>query len=337
MNIFPHLKTHYNFGFIPYNGFPVAWLVSQSIQQEMIKSYQTQPNDVYLISYPKAGQHFLKKICIELIRHHDKEKTHEAYSSSDIGFNTVPLVELFASQNGIDAIYQRNKDLQNTLNLWWTHNNYSLFPANKDRLNPNTKYIVINRNPKDLLVSYCIWQNSIDHEWGGLQPQCSLDEFFCRFISGMVYFGDYFDWTVDWFDAYNNYVFNNNNQMLFIYYEDVINDPFDEIKRIANFLYPNDNVLTENDINNVVRLSAFDQMKKVHTSNPQSFVWGEQMFRKGKINDWKNHLNEKQSMLLDDIMWIKWAQKGTGIKYYSQLMEKYAEFDHGYHNDKKHN
>eukprot|EP01084_Bolivina_argentea_P074082 134409_1 len=333
MKYFPHLKTHYNFAFIPYNGVISPFKFSIPTQKHMAENYNTKPNDVYLMSYPKAGQHLVKKICIELIRHHDKENTHKLYSTGDIGMDSVPLKELLVSHNGLEAVNKRNEDLKDTLNLWWTHNPYSLFTANKDTLHPNTRYIVINRNPKDLLISYWNWQNKMDAEDGGCDPKISLNDFLMRFVSGMLYFGCYYEWTLDWFKAYSNDIFNKNGQMLFIYYEDILNEPFNTIKSIKDFLYSDDDNITEKELQNIVELTRFDEMKQEQISNPQSFLWTDIYFRSGKENDWMNHLNQQQSDLLDDIMWIKWGQHGTGIKYYSELMQKYADYDHGFHSN----
>ena len=80
----------------------------------------------------------MKRICIEIIKHHDKENTHSLYSSNDIGMNAVPWKETFYTQAGVDAFNQRIESLKNhnTFCLWWTHNPHSIFPANKSKLNP---------------------------------------------------------------------------------------------------------------------------------------------------------------------------------------------------------
>eukprot|EP01083_Nonionella_stella_P091458 255717_1 len=332
---FNHLRTFHGLQFIPFNGYPVGSLVNISAQQRFIDNYITKPNDVYLISYPKAGQHLLKKICIEVIRHHDKERTHPLYATGDIGFDSVPLKEVFISQdNPESAVDQRSESLKDTFNLWWSHNPYSLFLANKDRLNPNTKYIVICRNPKDVLVSYWCFQNVLGAEWNGFDPKMSLNDFVMRFVSGLLYGGCYYQWMLGWFHAYNNQVFNRNGQMLWLYYEDFLNDPLNTISSVKDLLYPNDDIVSAQDMNRIVELTQFDTMKHDNMKNPQSFssIGAETYFRQGNQGDWMKYLNQEQSDLLDEIMWIKWAHNGTAIKYYSDVMDKYAsEYNYGYH------
>eukprot|EP01083_Nonionella_stella_P008017 23068_1 len=332
MTALPHIRTAHKSLIIPYNGIPLCAFSSISDQQYLMNHYHTKPNDVYLISYPKAGQHWLKKICIELINHHDKQNTHAIYSTGDIGMNAVPWKETFFTQGGKDAFDQRVDDLKDCLNLWWTHNPYSLFPANKANLHPDTRYIVINRNPKDILISYWYFMNALDANWGGFDPQMSLNAFFFRFIAGTCHFGCVYSWTLDWFNAYNDSVFNNNEQMLWIYYEDLLDNPFDNVKKVKEFLYPDDDVITDDDINAVVNASMFKNMKQDLLENPQSMSFTNEHFRCGEANDWKRHLSQEQSDLLDELMWIKWADGGTNIKYYSDVMTKYAHvYNFGYH------
>ena len=222
-----------------------------------MNNYTTNSNDVYLISYPKAGQHWMKNMR-ELIKHHDKDNIHPIYSTNDIGMNAVPWKETFYTQAGIDIFNERIESLKNhnTFCLWWTHNPYSLFPANKSTLNPNTKYIVINRHPKDILISYWAFMNGLNPSWGGFDPKLSLNEFFLRFISGVSHFGCVYQWTLDWFNAYKNDVFNKKGkQMLFVYYEDILDFPYDNIKLIKDFLYGADDIITNKDIENIVELT----------------------------------------------------------------------------------
>ena len=324
---------------IPYCGIPYTAFASIEAQKYLMNNYETNSNDVYLISYPKAGQHWLKKICVELIRHHDKDKVHPIYSTGDIGMNSVPWKENLYSQAGEDLFNERIESLKNhnTFCLWWTHNPYSLFPANKSKLHPNTKYIVINRHPKDVLISYWCFMNNLDASWGGFDPKLSLNDFFLRFISGLSHFGCYYQWTLDWFNAYeNNDLFK---KMLFVYYEDILDNPYKNIRLIKDFLYgKDDGFITNDDIENIVKLTKFDSMKQEHAIDPQSMPFAAIHFRNGQKNDWKNYLDEDQSELLDEIMWIKWGHDGTGIKYYEQVMDKYSHlYNFGYHDQSKEN
>eukprot|EP01084_Bolivina_argentea_P072124 131000_1 len=289
------------------NGSPVPSYISLPALHHFIQNYKTNPNEVYLISYPKSGEHLLQRAIIELIRHHSKEQTHPLYSQSE----TIPLKEHYISQNNAGAVDERNESLKDTFNFWWTHNPHSLFPANKDTLHPNTKYIVINRHPKDVLVSFWNWQNNLGAEWSGLEPKMSINDFLLRFISGTMYYGCYYRWTLDWFNAYKNDIFNSNNQMLWIYYEDFLCNPHETIQTVEGLLYDDDNnTITDSDLDDIVELTRFDTMKRDQVSNPQSFPFVDLYFRKGKEKDWMNHLNEQQSDLLDEIMWIKWAHTG---------------------------
>eukprot|EP01084_Bolivina_argentea_P072125 131001_1 len=263
------------------NGSPVPSYISLPALHHFIQNYKTNPNEVYLISYPKSGEHLLQRAIIELIRHHSKEQTHPLYSQSE----TIPLKEHYISQNNAGAVDERNESLKDTFNFWWTHNPHSLFPANKDTLHPNTKYIVINRHPKDVFASFC---NDLD------DPVMSANDIVSRFTSGSTgvnNYGCYYQWTLDWFTAYHNQIFNHSNQMLWIYYEDLACNPYDTIKIIKDFLYQNaDDIITENDFNNIVELTSLGAEEEEHSME---------------------YVNEEISDLLDETMWMKWAKTGT--------------------------
>ena len=132
---------------------------------------------------------------------------------------------------------------------------------------------------------------------------------------------------------------SNDNQIpmniLWIYYEEMIDFPMDNIKKIADFIYDNSNDKTINNITDdgykqILERTTFQNMKKDVTENPQTFEF-QNMFRKGKKDDWMNHFTEEQSYLVDETMYFKWAEYCRDIKYYQELMERFnPEYNKGY-------
>lgn len=137
-------------------------------------------------------------------------------------------------------------------------------------------------------------------------------EFFKYWMRGEVECGDYFDWCLSWWEHKDD----PNN--LFILYEDMKSDPHKEIMRMAAFigreyaekLSANNNKILEK----IVKETSFSETKEqlIKSSANQS---GETSVnvnaRKGIIGDWKNHMNDHESLFVDQKFHQKFS--GTGL------------------------
>uniref|UniRef100_H2YSR0 Sulfotransferase n=1 Tax=Ciona savignyi TaxID=51511 RepID=H2YSR0_CIOSA len=169
------------------------------------------------------------------------------------------------------------------------------------------------RNPKDQLVS---WHNMTskfpvrpsDPEF---QKAFPLDwkEFFEAAISGVQYFGNkdgeyYLDHLLTWHEH------RNDENVLFVVYEDMKKDPAKQIKRIADFLEVE---ISKEDILKVAEATSFQTMKK----DTNSILKDMNFFRKGQVGDWKNHFTVAQSERIDSMVKEKLA--GTNITFTYEL------------------
>eukprot|EP01084_Bolivina_argentea_P240609 404154_1 len=183
-------------------------------------------------------------------------------------------------------------------------------------LNKNSKLIIICRNSKDCAVSYyyfCKKLNIKRDEWMYEWDVC-IDQFISGSV-GIGYFSlnSYWSFYKDYYDLYNapNSQFYRNNvdaKMLWIYYEDLIKNPKDQIIKIAKFLdqYQNFND-KENTIQQIIKESSFNEMNEKSGRNTNKF------FRKGNVNDWKNHLTSQQNNDINQL--TRDYFDGTDFKY----------------------
>ncbi len=158
--------------------------------------------------------------------------------------------------------------------------------------NPNAKYIVVLRNPKDALVSFYYHQTNRPHY--GIQD-LAFDEFFEFWLNGEVECGCYFDWLLSWWQRkdYDNVMIST--------YEDRMKDPVSDVIRIATFL----NIAYDDDvIRKTVEKSSFSAMRNTMKNGPN--------LRKGIIGDWRNHLNDSQNYRLEEMFHKKFD--GTGLE-----------------------
>jgi hypothetical protein len=92
---------------------------------------------------------------------------------------------------------------------------------------PQTKYIFAVRNPKDCCVSYFHHNRNFKlYDWSDGQ----FDTFFELFMSGRLAFGDYFDHLLGWLPHLED------NNVLFLKYEDMLADLEGAVRRIGLFL-----------------------------------------------------------------------------------------------------
>merc|ERR1712244_148413 len=105
------------------------------------------------------------------------------------------------------------------------------------------------RDPKDVVISYYEYLKLVGYP----VFKCEFDKFFELFITGLVPGGNYWVWTVNW----NNKYMDNDDNILWIYYEDLKKDPMEQIQRIIKFLNF-ENIINQNDeLQTIIKNSSF--------------------------------------------------------------------------------
>ncbi|KAK5922805.1 hypothetical protein CgunFtcFv8_020040 [Champsocephalus gunnari] len=156
------------------------------------------------------------------------------------------------------------------------------------------KVIYVARNPKDILVSYFYFHKLAKM----LETPKDFDDFFEKFMRGDVFGCSWFEHVKTW------YSHKDDMNMLFITYEEMIQDLHSAVQRIAVFL---EKELNPEQLANVVKHSTFNNMKMIPNANYQHvpeymFSHHEGTFmRKGTIGDWKHHFTVAQSERFDQV------------------------------------
>lgn len=117
-----------------------------------------------------------------------------------------------------------NIDNQPPSRLVRTHLPAHLLPANIWTVKP--KLIYMYRNPRDVAISmYHMLKNCSFYKHPG-----SLEDFFELFLNDQIIYGSFFG-------HYKSFQqFRELNNMLFLSYEQMMDNPFDEVKKISKFL-----------------------------------------------------------------------------------------------------
>jgi len=160
-------------------------------------------NDIYLATYPRSGTTLVQMILWQLINDRDPEFDH----ISDV----MPFLEESLRHN------QPLHDLASP-RILKTH-----LPCRQVRAWPG-KYLYVVRDGRDVLISYFHFYRSY------VNSSRSFDDFFANFLAGRVLYGSWFQHVAAWQG------YRNDPSVLFLRYEDLIENVEASIRKIALFL-----------------------------------------------------------------------------------------------------
>ncbi|CAN9514146.1 unnamed protein product [Ophioblennius macclurei] len=249
---------------------------------DQIYDLEIRDSDVFVVTYPKSGTIWMQQIMLLLEAKGDVAaiNKNEGYSNAD----HMPWIEVTGCRE--DFITAPSPRLR------VTHLGYHFMPAALSQ--GKGKVIYVARNPKDVLVSYFHFHKVANM----LETPRSFDEFFEKFMRGDVFSSSWFDHVKTW------YSHKDDVNMLFITYEEMIQDLHSVVEKICVFLGKE---LTDEQLANVVTHSTFSNMSKIPKAsyvqvpdNLLSHHMGRFM-RKGTIGDWKNHMTAAQNEWFDEV------------------------------------
>ncbi|XP_008935866.1 PREDICTED: sulfotransferase 6B1-like, partial [Merops nubicus] len=230
----------------------------------------------------------------DLVAIFEKKTQNEASSVNNEELEEFPYLEL-----GDTGKYERMKKLPSP-RLICTH----LLPENLPQsiFKNKAKILLLIRNPKDVAVSFYHFSNVMSP----LPSYETWDDFFVAFMSKKMPWGCYFEYLTAW----NKYADDEN--VMTITYEELKENPVLGVKNIAAFFGIS---LTEKELQNVVERSSFQSMKK--NSQKTHGAFGNILFRKGGVSDWKNLFSEDQNKIMDKAFEERMGgtKLGTKLKY----------------------
>ncbi|XP_069840586.1 sulfotransferase 1C4-like [Dendropsophus ebraccatus] len=267
---------------------------------DQIYNFQAREDDILISTFPKAGTTWMQEIVDLIILNGDVERSMRAPC-----FVKVPFIEINVKPipSGVEAA-----NAMESPRLLKTHLPIQLVPPSF--WEKNVKVIYFARNAKDCMVSFFHFQrmNKV------LPDPGTWNEYFSTFLSGNIAWGSWFDHVIGWWKA------KNKHQILYLFYEDMKEDPKREIRKISKFLGKN---LTEEALNTICHHTLFDTMKENPMANFSvlpSFIFDQSIspfMRKGKVGDWKNHFLVAQNIIFDEV--YKKKMEGSGLHFRTEL------------------
>ncbi|GFO22778.1 sulfotransferase [Plakobranchus ocellatus] len=246
---------------------------------EAVREFGVRGEDVFIVTYPKAGTTWMQEIVWLLLNDADF-----AGAAASPVYMRSPFLEFKD-----DVLKEVGLDIAEAMpspRVIKTHLPLKLMP--KQLFEKKPKVIVLFRNPKDVCCSYYNFYRS-SSSFGDFQGE--WPQFLDMFMEGHVDHGSWFDFTKSWWPL------NGSDNFRFVFYEDLKMNLLEEVKKLALFLGKTD--LSPEMLTKISDHCSFESMKTNPMTNHEDVYSIDSsvspLLRKGTVGDWKNHFTVQQN------------------------------------------
>lgn len=220
---------------------------------DRIQNFKIRGDDVWIASYPKAGTTWTMNIVWQLMNNMDFSA--KFLTDEDLYFERAMLVGECGDSDSEafkDTVNKSDKQLdvmadQPSPRLLKSHLPAHLLP--KDVWTVKPKLIYVYRDAKDVAISmYHMYRNHSRVQFMG-----TMEDYFDVFLNDFVVFGPFHE-HINSFKQLSQL-----EHILLINYEEMIADPFTEVKRISEFL---GYVYTDTQLKQLTEHASFGNMRK---------------------------------------------------------------------------
>ena len=249
----------------------------------------------WIASYPKSGNTWVRSFLSNYLS--DKEDFNFKQLKNIKKFPREYLFkELNVNQNNPSDIaanwipMQNIVNLKNKLTYLKTHNAMMTINNHKFTDADNTNgFIYLVRDPRDVLISYTSHMS------------VSLEETLNIMTSDLAHSKEDKVIMSTWANHYNSWK-NSNFPKIIIRYEDLVENTQDSFNKIISFLNKINNVpINKEKIKKCILNSSFDNLKKLEQKEGFDEAHKNAFFRKGKVGQWKEVLDEKTKKTIEDL------------------------------------
>ncbi|CAL9756016.1 unnamed protein product [Musa acuminata subsp. burmannicoides] len=258
--------------------------------------FKSRPTDILLASYPKSGTTWLKALAFATMT-----RTRHSFGCHPLHHlnphECVPLLdEIAGSLESLSEI-----DAASDPRLISTHLPFSLLPESIKSC--GCRLIYVCREPKDTLVSRWHYHGKIVTNMGKSEV-IPFEKMFDMFCDDIMPSGSIWEHVL----GYWNEKTQTPGRVLFLKYEEMLEDPTGTLTRLAEFMgCP----FTEEELRvgvpaEIVSLCSFGNLRDLAVQqnrriSPGGIMTTESYYRKGAAGDWRNHLSPEMAEKLDQI------------------------------------
>lgn len=306
----PKAKGWYKSGITQYQG---SWFKSDLLPNVISfqKNFQSHDQDIIIASNPKSGTTWLKALLFSIAN-------RTLYSPSNTPLLTsnphslIPTFEfsIFSDPPSRDLSEFRSPRILST------HVPHSILPESIVDPRSKCRIVYICRNPLDYIVSF--WEfmkkgyNPMYHE-----SDYTLEAFVESFCEGEIMFGPFWDHVLGFWKA----SLENPEKVLFLKYEDMLDDTVSHAKRLADFIgFPfSEEEERDGVVEQIIELCSLKSLKELevnkHGSGYKIKMDYKNFFRKGEVGDWINHLTPSMVEIVRMAVEEKLCGSGLTFKY----------------------
>ncbi|NXG49777.1 ST1C1 Sulfotransferase, partial [Psilopogon haemacephalus] len=270
---------------VEFEGVPVTKPIYGILDQ--LRKFKARPDDLLIATYAKAGTTWTQEIVDMIQQNGDVEKCRRATT-----YRRHPFLEWVTPEP--PPLHYSGLELAEEMpspRTIKTHLPVQLVPPSF--WEQNCKIIYVARNAKDNLVSYYHFHR-MNQE---LPEPGTWEEFVEKFNTGKVLWGSWYDHVKGWWKA------KDKHRILYLFYEDMKENPKKEIQKIIKFLEKD---LNEEVLNTILYNTSFEVMKENPMANYTKDFEGvmdhsvSPFMRKGCVGDWMNYFTVAQNKKFDE-------------------------------------
>ncbi|XP_055862538.1 sulfotransferase 1A1-like [Biomphalaria glabrata] len=257
---------------------------------KQIRNMDIRDDDILICSYPKSGLHWHCEV-VKLLMNKSK-------NLSDGDITGLCFLDAMPSESFSNFKSPR---------LLVTHVPFRHIP--KQALEKKIKILVLERNPKDVLVSY---YNHVYNHLPPLNYPGTFEQFFQVYFEVGYLYGDVFDYVMEWQTGREA---NPKLHFLVSVFEDMKADTVSGVKRLNTYLGSG---CSDELCEQIAAACSFEKMKKHKDETVSDLVKALfrnnklAIYRKGEVGDWKN--------------WFTVAMNEQFDKEYEKRMSDYKSF-----------
>nr|XP_017034146.2 luciferin sulfotransferase-like [Drosophila kikkawai] len=256
-----------------------------------INEFATRDGDVFVVTFMKSGTTWMQELAWLLLNNLDFDKANKSHT-----VRRCPHIEHSVIRNNlhVDSISVCDQ-MQDNPRFIKSHLPAQLLP--RQIWENKRKIIYVARNPKDVVISSFYFLTKLNL-WQG-----NMDDYIDEFITDRIYYASY------WSNVLDFYRMRNESNVFFVTFEEMKQDLKDVIERLSRFL--DCKVLSEMEVDMLVKHLSFDQMKENQFNNPTSLIRAAfeakedfNFMRRGIVGSYRDELSSEQISKLD-----RWTQE----------------------------